>query len=120
MDPAQEIPTVVRLAHIEEYLHQHRELKDTIAVRVVRAANTFMLNSLDSEQLSIPTPPPAPALVSPSATPTNSPEPLVGTPVRFAGDPAECGAFITKCTLLFTLQPRSFAFQAAKVGGAEE
>lgn len=38
---------MVRLAHIEEYLHQHRELKDTIVARVVQAANTFMLNSLD-------------------------------------------------------------------------
>lgn len=38
---------MVGLAHIEDYLHQHRELKDAIAARVVRAANTFMLSSLD-------------------------------------------------------------------------
>lgn len=33
------------------------------------------------------------------------PEPRVGTPEHFNGDPHSCHAFLTNCSLLFSLQP---------------
>ncbi|KAL2087158.1 hypothetical protein ACEWY4_018217 [Coilia grayii] len=42
-------------------------------------------------------------------------EPRVGTPERFDGDPAQVRAYITNCRLIFNLQPRNFATEAARV-----
>lgn len=46
---------------------------------------------------------------------SDGPEPRVGSPECFTGDPVTCGAFLTNCFLLFSLQPRTFATEAAKV-----
>ena len=42
----------------------------------------------------------------------------MGAPDRFAGNPASCGAFITNCSLIFSLQPHTFTTEAAKVAYA--
>jgi len=39
----------------------------------------------------------------------------VGVPERDAGDPEGCNPFITNCSILFALQPHTFASEEAKV-----
>ncbi|KAG7520683.1 hypothetical protein JOB18_034368 [Solea senegalensis] len=41
------------------------------------------------------------------------PEPRVGTPERYEGDRETCGPFLTNCSLLFALQPCTFATEPA-------
>lgn len=65
-----------------------------------------------SARLDLSTPPPAPAPAPPPATPADGPEPRVGSLERFAGDPRTCGAFITNCSLLFSLQSCTFTTEA--------
>ena len=55
---------------------------------------------------SAPEGPPAP----------NAPEPKIGHPERFNGDPDQVRAFITSCKVQFALQPRTFATEGARVG----
>ncbi|KAL2083713.1 hypothetical protein ACEWY4_021486 [Coilia grayii] len=45
-------------------------------------------------------------------------EPRVGCPERFDGDPTQVRAYLTNCCLVFSLQPRNFATEAAKVAYA--
>ncbi len=65
-------------------------------------------------------------LRSPAAPPTlpnfsipgnNSPqhEPRLPAPEVYAGDPNLCRAFLTKCSLFFSLQPLTFATEASRV-----
>ena len=69
---------------------------------------------------AVPAPHPSvPVPMSASTAPfTNAavPEPKVGNPERFDGDPAQVRAFLTSCRLQFSLQPRTFATEEAKVG----
>lgn len=60
---------------------------------------------------------PAPQLVRQSADASymSCPEPRVGSPERFDGDPNQVRAYVTNCRLIFNLQPRNFATEAAKV-----
>lgn len=44
-----------------------------------------------------------------------SPEPRVGTPERYAGDPEGCNPFISNCSIVFALQSYTFAQEAARV-----
>ncbi|TWW62374.1 hypothetical protein D4764_04G0010210 [Takifugu flavidus] len=44
-----------------------------------------------------------------------APEPRVGTPERYSGDPEGCNPFLTNCSFLFALQPYTFASEAARV-----
>uniref|UniRef100_A0A8D3E617 Retrotransposon-derived protein PEG10 n=1 Tax=Scophthalmus maximus TaxID=52904 RepID=A0A8D3E617_SCOMX len=71
-------------------------------------------------QLTLPTPAAAPAPVPAPvpAPPREHPEVRVGTPERYDGDPNTCGAFLMNCTLLFHLQPHTFASGDAKVAFA--
>lgn len=39
----------------------------------------------------------------------------MGTPERYDGDRETCGPFLTNCSLLFALQPRTFATEPARV-----
>lgn len=61
----------------------------------------------------------APAASSPPPVIAVSPgpglEPHVGTPERYRGDPEGCNPFITNCSILFALQPHTFATERAKV-----
>ena len=57
--------------------------------------------------------PPAPAATE---TPVPLPrEPSVGVPERYDGDPTTCNAFLCNCTILFSLQPLTFASEEARV-----
>lgn len=68
-----------------------------------------------SHQLSFGSGTTAQATTAVSATSIDGPEPRVCALIRFDGDPQSCGASITNCTLLFSLQPRTFASEAATV-----
>ena len=64
---------------------------------------------------AIPSPP------APAATETPVPlprEPSVGVPERYDGDPTTCNAFLCNCTILFSLQPLTFASEEARVAYA--
>ncbi|TWW79641.1 Retrotransposon-like protein 1 [Takifugu flavidus] len=62
--------------------------------------------------VSAPAPPP-PAPVP--ALPRMISEPRLGAPERYNGDPKLCRPFLTSCSLLFSLQPHTFATEGAKV-----
>ena len=57
--------------------------------------------------------PASPPPVSPASVPTH--EPRVGTLERYAGEPEGCNPYITNCSILFSLQPHTFASEEAKV-----
>ncbi|KAL2083797.1 hypothetical protein ACEWY4_021570 [Coilia grayii] len=52
---------------------------------------------------------------SPSGLAAGLTEPRVGSPERFDGDPAQVRAFLMNCRLVFNLQQRNFASEAARV-----
>uniref|UniRef100_A0A674PID6 DUF4939 domain-containing protein n=1 Tax=Takifugu rubripes TaxID=31033 RepID=A0A674PID6_TAKRU len=70
---------------------------------------SYLLNRL-SARLD-PTAPPA------SSVPASAPVILQQDPEpeRYKGNPESCDAFVVNCSLLFSLQPRTFATEAAKV-----
>lgn len=43
-------------------------------------------------------------------------EPKIGNPERFDGNPAQVRAFLTSCRVQFSLQPRTFSTEGARVG----
>ena len=47
--------------------------------------------------------------------PRYAPEPCVGTPIYYAGDPENCVLFLTNFSLLFHLQPHTFTLEDAMV-----
>ena len=62
---------------------------------------------------------PAPESSAPVAAATaHAPEPKIGNPERFNGDPTQVRPFLTSCRLQFSLQPRTFATEGARVGYA--
>lgn len=66
---------------------------------------------------AIASPPASTAPESPAqATAAGAPEPRIGNPERFNGDPKQVRPFLTSCSLQFSLQPRTFATEGAKVG----
>ena len=97
------------------------EEADAYARRAAEAnTNAFAALSAQLQQLmstrppAVPVPtlePPAPALPQPRMIT----EPRVGTPERYDGNPELCGSFLTSCSLLFSLQPYTFATEEARV-----
>ncbi len=59
--------------------------------------------------------PTLPILPVPSGNKDPQHEPRLPTPEVYAGDPNLCRAFLTKCSLFFSLQPQTFATEASKV-----
>ena len=128
MDPARSSSPLDRLERIEGVLGQHAEMITAAVSDAQREAesNRHTLAALASQlqqitalltQPAASTSPPAPVSVPVPAPllPADAPEPRVGTPERYDGDPETCGPFITNCSLLFSLQPRTFASEQAKV-----
>lgn len=56
-----------------------------------------------------------PPLASPSSQVTNHHEPRLPSPALYAGEPRLCRAFLTKCSLFFSLQPLTFSSEQSKV-----
>lgn len=76
----------------------------------VEPVTQAMCTAQDHQPVAGPLLAPFPAV--PSAAPTDSPEPHIGAPECFAGEPASRGAFITNCSIIFS------ATEAAKVANA--
>jgi len=90
---------------------QERNLNDT--GRAVQALVTQVSELTQQLQLlRAPTAPPIPP--APSEAPSQ-PEPRLPIPESYSGEPNYCRAFLTRCDMHFSLQPRTFANERAKV-----
>lgn len=122
LDPAHKPPPAIRLGKIEEVLQHQEALMVSAKVEARQAAEdngqALLAGKLQqlSARLDLTSPPLTLVPALPPATQANSPEPCVGRPECFAGD--SCGAFIINCSLLFSLQRRTFATEATKVAFA--
>ncbi|ROL48753.1 Serine/threonine-protein kinase SIK2, partial [Anabarilius grahami] len=67
------------------------------------------------QQLRNPAAPPTPPVPPPQLTQGDQPEPRLPTPQTYAGEPSFCRAFLNKCSLYFSLQPRTFEREESKV-----
>ncbi len=65
--------------------------------------------------LRSPAAPPTPPILPVPGNNNPQHEPRLPTPEVHAGDPNLCRAFLTKCSLFFSLQPQTFATEASKV-----
>ncbi|TWW53848.1 hypothetical protein D4764_0266300 [Takifugu flavidus] len=119
-----------RVSHLGSYLvpditiwPQHEEAAAAAAAETRRAAEaneralvelSDLLSQLSARlQLAVP-----PASSVPASAPLilqQGPEPRVGEPERYEGNPESCDALVVNCSLLFSLQPRTFTTEAAKV-----
>ncbi|KAI2649857.1 Retrotransposon-derived protein PEG10 [Labeo rohita] len=71
--------------------------------------------TLQLQQLRSPTAPPTPPSPPQLTNTEHLPEPRLPTPEPYAGEPKLCRAFLTKCSMFFSLQPRTFATESSKV-----
>eukprot|EP00066_Takifugu_rubripes_P023648 XP_011612914.1 PREDICTED: uncharacterized protein LOC105417912 [Takifugu rubripes] len=112
-----------RLERIEGIIQLHEEAVAAAGVETRRAAEakeralaelSGLLSRL-SARLE-PTAPPASSVpASAPVIPQQGPEPRVGEPEHCEGNPESYDTFVVNCSLLFSLQPRTFATEAAKV-----
>ncbi|XP_068186426.1 uncharacterized protein [Antennarius striatus] len=129
MDPADPTSPQSRLALVEAMLQQHESLLASNAAEARQSASSLeraltslaaqvqqMAASMAQHAASVPVPaPPAPTPV-PASSSTS--EPRVGAPERYDGDPEGCNPFLTNCSILFALQPHTFATEGARVAFA--
>ncbi len=121
MDPAHTSSPQNRFEQIEEVLQRQQECMNTAFAHthwsVATLEHTMTTLAAQVQQL-------AGVLTQQTAvTSTIGPQPPVAgppplTPERYAGDPESCGPFLTNCSILFALQPRTFATEKAKVAFA--
>ena len=105
------------LASLLELCQQQQQQIQQQHQQLAEIAN--LLTNLPPPTATTPHPsvPVADIPVSAAPLPTTAfPEPNVGNPERFDGDPTQVRAFLTSCRLQFSLQPRTFATEGAKVG----
>ncbi|KAK0132086.1 Retrotransposon-derived protein PEG10 [Merluccius polli] len=126
MDPAHNPDPLACLDQVETQLqHQEAMLASTTTNIQLAAANrepalatlstqVQQITATLTQSLSLPappsrSPPPAPAYPGPVL------EARVGVLECYAGDPEGCNPFITNCSILFALQPYTFATEEARV-----
>ncbi|KAG1929495.1 hypothetical protein F2P79_022926 [Pimephales promelas] len=107
---------------IEEFVHhsiqrmnsQEKEIGDT--GRAVQALVTQVSELTQQiQRLRVPAAPPTPAVpLAPSGSPSQS-EPRLPVPEAYSGEPSYCRAFLTRCSMHFALQPRTFYNEQTKV-----
>ncbi len=71
--------------------------------------------TIQLQLLRSPAAPPTPPILPVPGNNNPQHEPRLPTPEVYAGDPNLCRAFLTKCSLLFSLQPQTFATEASLV-----
>ncbi|TWW73434.1 hypothetical protein D4764_15G0008280 [Takifugu flavidus] len=119
MDPAHSSPPQSRLDQVEGRLQQFKAQLASNAAEARQTASALeralMSVATQVQQLVVsvsqpaaPVPAPAPPPPVPAPPPGTAPEPRVGTPEG-------CNPFLTNCSILFALQPYTFASEAAKV-----
>uniref|UniRef100_A0A9J7Y1Z7 DUF4939 domain-containing protein n=1 Tax=Cyprinus carpio carpio TaxID=630221 RepID=A0A9J7Y1Z7_CYPCA len=69
-------------------------------------------------QLTSPAAPPAPLVPRDIPEAHYRPEPCLPAPESYSGEPDFCRTFLTKCSLHFSLQPRTFETEESKVAFA--
>ncbi|KAL0173150.1 hypothetical protein M9458_033461, partial [Cirrhinus mrigala] len=74
------------------------------------------LQRLQMEPTQQPTAPSPP--VVPETSTIHSAEPRLPSPTVYSGEPQLCRAFLTKCSLYFSLQPSSFPTEESKIAFA--
>ena len=110
-----DISSLINLGHQQQQqIQQQREMLTQVMQMLTNLAPP------SAQPAPAPTPS-APALQhapAPVSSPPadNAPEPKIGHPERFDGNQAQVRAFLTSCRLQFSLQPRTFATEGAKVG----
>ncbi|KAL0150082.1 hypothetical protein M9458_054741, partial [Cirrhinus mrigala] len=106
----QELLTVnnARMDQQEEHLLNTGRAAQALVAQVSEL--TSQLQHLRS--LAAPPTPPSPP---PLTNTEHLPEPRLPTPELYAGEPKLCRAFLTKCSMFFSLQPRTFATESSKV-----
>uniref|UniRef100_A0A9J8B5B9 CCHC-type domain-containing protein n=1 Tax=Cyprinus carpio carpio TaxID=630221 RepID=A0A9J8B5B9_CYPCA len=93
---------------------QERNLNDT--GRAVQALVTQVSELTQQLQLlRAPTAPLTPAVPPAPSEAPSQPEPRLPIPESYSGEPNYCRAFLTRCDMHFSLQPRTFANERAKV-----
>ncbi len=101
-------------ASIQRMDHQERNLNDT--ARAVQALVTQVSELTQQLQLLRGSAaPPTPAVPLPPPDYASQSEPRLPVPESYAGEPNFCRAFLTRCAMHFSLQPRTFASESAKV-----
>lgn len=116
---AGDISSMIQLFHQQQELFQQQQQE--VQEQRRRLDQTLqLLTSLipPSGPAPAPAPAPAPTPAPVSGPDTNTPEPRIGNPERFDGDPTQAQAFVTSCRLQFSLQPRTFSTEGAKVAYA--
>ncbi|XP_039509537.1 protein LDOC1-like [Pimephales promelas] len=117
MEAAGETPT-----SLEDFVHHsmrrmdshEKNINDT--GRTVQALVTQVSELTQQIQLlRAPTAPPTPAVPPTSSDFVPSPEPRLPVPEPYAGESGYCRAFLTRCSMHFALQPRTFQSEQAKV-----
>ncbi len=83
------------------------------AVRALVAQVSELTTQL--QLLRSPAAPPTPPILPVPGNNNPQHEPRLPTPEVYAGDPNLCRAFLTKCSLFFSLQPQTFTTEASKV-----
>ncbi|KAL0199932.1 hypothetical protein M9458_003119, partial [Cirrhinus mrigala] len=97
-----------RMDQQEEHL-----LSTGYAVQALVAQVSELTSQL--QQLRSPAAPPTPPSPPQLTNTEHLPEPRLPTPEPYAGEPKLCRAFLTKCSMFFSLQPRTFAMESSKV-----
>ncbi|TKS65266.1 Retrotransposon-like protein 1 [Collichthys lucidus] len=134
MDPAHTASPELRLERVENILQRHEALFASTAAEVRQATVTQQqaaanqeqtlaalasqiqqLTAVLSQNMVQNLPATAPAAVLQPTPPGPVSEPQIGAPERYAGNPEICNPFITNCSILFALQPHTFASEEAKV-----
>ncbi|MGL5565621.1 MAG: DUF4939 domain-containing protein [Plesiomonas sp.] len=73
------------------------------------------LQQLRGDVTGVPTVPASPSVSPSTARVDHQFEPRLPPPAQYAGEPHLCRAFVTKCSLFFTLQPTSFPTEQSRV-----
>ncbi|KAL0185787.1 hypothetical protein M9458_017457, partial [Cirrhinus mrigala] len=109
-------PTVQELLSVNNARMDQQEehlLNTGRAVQALVAQVSELTSQL--QQLRSPAAPPTPLSPPPLTNTEHLPEPRLPTPELYAGEPKLCRAFLTKCSMFFSLQPRTFATESSKV-----
>ncbi|TWW59278.1 hypothetical protein D4764_06G0008080 [Takifugu flavidus] len=127
MDPAEPPSPRNRFERIEGVLMLHEQRLEEAAAHARQAAEAQaravtaltaqlqqLTSTLSSPEATVSAPAPPPPAPVP-ALPRMISEPRLGAPECYNGDPKLCRPFLTSCSLLFSLQPHTFATEGAKV-----
>ena len=121
---AGDISSLIQLGHQQQQqFHQHQQQIQQQQQQLAQVLQR-LTNLTSPSAPSAPAPlldpnapvPVAQVPVAPVPVAHSAPEPKIGNPERFDGNPAQVRAFLTSCRVQFSLQPRTFATEGARVG----